>query len=313
MRSTLYTLLSLCLFMQVSTIANGQLAYSQPLPMAGEKVDLNALLPVQQRVSAYWGGQFASDVLLKSKLDSLQQLGVANLDLRGKTTYAIISLKTGDKVAAVKQLEALFATHPDDYTIASYLAWGYEFTGNNQEALEVLRKAQAITRQGNYGSDWIQERILEEKLGGQQYDKVIDLGIKDYGQWIIDKQYIFVRNPDSLKVQIAYQLHERTGYMMPPDLVVGQLVLDFADLVAKTESRQEAIPFYHFAVLYAPSLKKTMDARQEAIKAEQQEVQGTFRWASVVWAIPLLAFFAILFSWLRVMRRQKKQGPPMDR
>ncbi len=280
----------------------------------GEKVDLNALVHVQHGKPAYWSAQFSADGSLTNQLDSLQRIGFANLDLRGKTTYAIIVLKTGDKAAAVQQLEALYTLHPDDYAIAAHLAWGYEFTGKIDKALETVRKAQAITRQGNYGSDWIQERILEEKLGKQQFDKVINLGFKDYGQWVIDKQYVFVRNPDSLKVQIAYQLHERTGYMSPPDQVVGQLALDFADIVAKTDSRGEAIPFYDYAALYEPSLKKTVDARHEAIKAEQQEVQGTFRWASVVWAIPLLAFFAILFSWLRVMRKQKKEaGRQVDR
>lgn len=285
------------------------------VPMVGDKVDLKAMLQVQQGAPAYWSARFGADSVLLHRKDSLLHIGIANLDQRGRTAYAVIELKTGDKVAAVKQLESLYAQHPDDYTVAAHLAWGYEFTGKNGQALETLRKAQALNRQGNYGSDWIHERILEEKLGNQQYSKIINLGFKDYGQWFIDKQYVFVRNPDSLKVQIAYQLHERTGYMTPPDPVVGQLVLDFADIVAKTESRREAISFYDYAAMYDPALAKTITARHEAIKAEQAEVQGTFRWASVVWAVPLLAFCLILFSWIKVMRKQKREaaGRSMDR
>ncbi len=32
-------------------------------------------------------------------------------------------------------------------------------------------------------------------------------------------------------------------FIAPPDDIVGQLLLDFADVVAKSDSRDEAIPF----------------------------------------------------------------------
>jgi hypothetical protein len=148
-------------------------------------------------------------------------------------------------------------------------------------------------------------------VGAKQYDKIINLGIKDFSQWIIDKSYVFPRPADSLKIQIAHQLHERIGFVAPPDDIVGQLVLDFADIVAKSESYDAAIPFYEYAGHYSTSLQKTVDARKEVLKSEKKEVVKTFRWASIVWALPLLSFFMILFAWLRTIKRQKSEAKGM--
>ncbi len=58
-------------------------------------------------------------------------------------------------------------------------------------------------------------------------------------------------------VQLAYQLHERTSFVAPQDPIVGQLVKDFADLVALTHSQKEAKDFYDYALRYDSTVLKT--------------------------------------------------------
>lgn len=280
--------------------------YRTAPPLANNKLDLSAILHSKKDAHPYWKHGVDDDVVMLQNKDSLSRVGLGKLDYKGLSDYAVIELKIGDRKKAVDILEKLYVQHPNEYNIVANLGTAYEVTGNNEKALELLRKAVAINPRSHYGSEWIHVAILEQKVGAKQYNQIINLGIKDFSQWIIDKSNVFPRNADSLKIQIAYQLHERIAFIAPPDDVVGQLVLDFADIVAKTESRDAAIPFYEYAGHYSSSLQKTVEARKAALKAEQKEVKNTFRWASVIWAIPLLAFFMILFAWLKTIRNNRK-------
>lgn len=307
MRHFSFLLLAICL-MPAGLWACLNDSYRTTIPFNGNKIDLQALLNKKGEVLPYWQHGFKDNLELEGRRDSLLGIGLSKLSYQSLSDYAAIILRIGDKGEAVKILEQLYTQHPADYTIVANLGTAYELTGNDSKALELIRKAVAINPNSHYNSEWIHVRILEEKLGAKQYHRIIDLGITDYAKWIVDKKYVFTRNPDSLKVQIAYQLHERIGFIAPPDDIVGQLILDFADIVAKTETRDEATPFYEQAQHYGTTLDKTVASRKQAILDEKEEVSGTFRWASLVWALPLLAFFAILFAWMRTIRRNKRAG-----
>ncbi len=260
------------------------------------KVALSSLLDHPDRVAyGYWHhGFFDADV--EARWDSLKKVGIDKLDYKGLSDYAVLELKMGDRKLALDILEKLYKKYPREYNIIANLGTAYEVMGNNAKALELLKKAVAINPHAHHGSEWIHIGILEQKLGAQLYDQIINLGIKDFPQWLNNKSYVFTRPADSLKIQIAFQLHERIGFIAPPDSVIGQLVLDFADMVAKTETKDTAIAFYDYAAKYSPALHQVIAARKAFLQEEKKTVQDTFRWASVVWAIPLIAFF--LSCWL---------------
>jgi tetratricopeptide (TPR) repeat protein len=284
--------------------------YRAELPLAGGKLDLSLLLYSKKDVRPYWMHGFKSDMIVdnpfEKRKDSLQKIGLSKLDYKGLSDYAAIELRIGDKNKAVEMLEKLYTQYPNEYNIVANLGTGYELIDNDSKALELLKKAVAINPQSHYSSEWIHVNILEQKTGAKQYDKIINLGIKDFSDWIIDKSYEFPQKPNSLQIQIAYQLHERIGFIAPPDDIVGQLVLDFADIVAKSESYDAAIPFYEYAGHYSASLQKVVEDRKAVLKSEKKEIVKNFRWASVVWALPLIAFFMIFFAWIKTMRRNKK-------
>lgn len=277
------------------------------LPMSGNKINLAELLNGNKGSYGYWHHGFF-DPSLNVRKDSLKKVGLDKLDYKGLSDYAVLELKIGDRKKALELMEQLYAKYPQEYNIVANLGTAYEVTGNNEKALELLKKAVAINPRSHHGSEWIHIGILEQKLAGKEYDQVINLGIKDFPQWLNDKSYVFTRPADSLKIQIAYQLHERIGFIDAPDSVIGQLVLDFADIVAKTETKDTAVAFYDYALKYSPSLQPAIAARKAFLQEEKKTVQNTFRWASVVWVIPLLSFFLILFAWLKTIRRQRKQS-----
>jgi tetratricopeptide (TPR) repeat protein len=281
--------------------------YTPEMPLAGGRLTLRYLLGQRDKETlAYWshGFQEVGDLALQKK--AFEKRGLDKLDFKQLSDYAVLELKTGDRKKGVTILEKLYAEHPEEYNIVANLGTAYELTGNDQKALELLKKAMNINYLSHYGSEWIHISILEQKLGPQRYDKIVDLRFADFGQWIINKDYVFERNPDSLKLQLAYQLHERISFIPAPDSVIGHLIMDFADLVAKTDVRDSAIAFYDYAARYNPYLQATINERKKVLKEEAIVVKDTFRWASVVWAIPLLVFGLVLAAWLKSIRRNKR-------
>lgn len=277
------------------------------MPFADGKVDLYKLLYSDKTHFPYWHHGFDEMQDLEQQNNAFKKKGLSKLDYKELSDYAVLQIKIGDREEGVALLEKLYTQHPDEYNIVANLGTAYEVMGNDAKALELLKKAVAINPVSHYGSEWIHINILEQKLGTQQYDKIINLGIKDFAQWVIDKSYVFPRPADSLKIQIAYQLHERIGFIKAPDSTIGHLVLDFADIVAKTDVRDSATFFYNYAAYYNPALKATIDERKKALAEEHKVINDTFRWASFMWAIPLLAFVMLFAAWMKAIKKNKQQ------
>lgn len=178
-----------------------------------------------------------------------------NVDYKLLSDYAWNALKFGNKETAVKLLEILYKAHPDEYNVVANLGTAYEVTGKNEKALELLRKAVAINPASHYGSEWIHIKILEQKVKEDpDYTRILDLKADpDNKDWAASVNFPY-SSPDSLMVQLAYQLHERIGFVPKPDPIVGQLVKDFASLVALTHTKNDAAEFYKYAISYDSSL-----------------------------------------------------------
>ncbi len=202
-------------------------------------------------------------------------------------------------------LEKLYAEHPEEYNIVVNLGTAYEVAGNNAKALELLQKAVALNPDSHFGSEWIHVNILVQKTAAKpDYAKIIGLGIDNFPAWLTNRAYTFPRAADSLKLQISYQLHERIGLIPPPDDIIGRLVIDFADIVAKTSSYNEAIPFYEYGANYSTSLQLLVTARKKGLEEAKQEANGTLRSAALIWGIPLLVIAFVVAAWIK--NRNKK-------
>lgn len=249
------------------------------------------------------GTDFTNGWALIKELKNERQ---TTIDYKLVSDFALHELKVGEKALAIKLLELLYASHPNEYTILANLGTAYELTGKNTKALELLQKAIAINPQSHFGSEWIHIKILEQKISSApDYSSIINLGSKNFGAWLTDNNYSFPQEPDSLKKQIAYQLHERISFIKPPDPIVAQLVLDFADIVARHNGYEAAIPFYEYAANYGTTaISDIVVARKQVLHKTREEIKATFNWASVVWVVPLVVFVLIFIAWIRGRKNQ---------
>lgn len=237
-----------------------------------------------------------------------------NVDYRLLSDFAWYELRVGSKQHAVRLLERLYEKYPDEYNVVANLGTAYEVTGKNEQALTLLKKAVAINPASHHGSEWIHVNILEQKIKeSPDYTLILDLGSgKDYPGWLTGKMYHRQITPDSLMVQLAYQLHERISFIARPDPVVGQLVLDFADLAAIAYSGEEAKEFYEYAVYYDPALAATANQRMQGPAAKNGEITtrrmtekrpSGFQW----WYVIAPVLLAGTGAWF-VLRRKKISG-----
>lgn len=328
-RFTLMGVLTLLLHIHSSFACGNEYSYlPSEMPRKNGKPDLNRLLYPKGEVKPYWSIGFSDNVRekymtllselgkkagvypesLESKYSSIVATLIKKDEYQLLSDFAWYDLRVNDRKRALALLEQLYQLHPKEYNIVANLGTAYEVNGNNAKALEMIRKAVELNAASHNQSEWIHVRILEQKMSSPpDYKKIIDLGIQDFGKWMADRKDNFPQNPDSLKVQIAYQLHERIAFIPPPDPVVAQLVLDFADIVAKHDGSNEAMPFYEFAANYGGSdIVKIVTDRKKSLTQTREEIEGTFRKAAIVWAVPLLALVVIFFAWLRSIRNRKR-------
>lgn len=321
----------LILFKPVKNFACGNEYYTPEMPLQKGRLNLNMLLHSEYDMQiSYWNNQIGDNIY--AHRDSLynaifkknkeykyrQKVSWAQIQtaIDNNTGYQLLSdfawyeLKLYNKANAVKLLEYLYSKHPGEYNIVANLGTAYEVTGKNSKALQLLRKAVAINPASHYGSEWIHLRILEQKLADTpDYPKIINLQINDLHTWLNDKAYQYPQPADSLLKQIAYQLHERTSFIKPPDKIIGQLIFDFANVVAKEYGQQEAKIFYDYAAKYDAALtnnengfpkKSTAPIQNDDDKVVSKSTLNLTKFIIVPAAFVAIAIF------LFVIRRRKK-------
>lgn len=216
--------------------ACGNEYYRSDLPFYNGKLDIKDLLNWNDNTTPYWTHGFGEsggpdgyydlyEKLEKAGLNiedhwdvpwaKLQEGLDKNIDFKLLSDLAWFELRMNKKENAVKLLEALYAKHPNEYNVLANLGTAYEVTGKNKEALNLLRKAVAINPQSHFGSEWIHIKILEQKIAATpDYRLIIDLKADaDHKAWLAGKVYDKPIPPDSLMVQLAYQLHERIFFI----------------------------------------------------------------------------------------------------
>lgn len=319
-------------FQPYKIFACGNEYYTPEMPLQKGKLDLNMLLFSERDMAlSYWSNNIGDNIY--AHRDSLynaifnnkarkykvrQKVSWAQIQtaIHNNTSYQLLSdfawyeLKLYNKANAVKLLEYLYSKHPGEYNIVANLGTAYEVTGNNKKALELLSKAVAIHPASHYGSEWIHIRILEQKLAEEpDYSKIINLQITDFNTWLTDKKYQYPQPADSLLKQIAYQLHERTSFIKPPDKIIGYLVFDFANIVAKEYGPWEAKIFYDYAVTYHSSLKNkgSIYAKDSTVSLNNDDDKVvSYSAANLTKFMLIPAAFASIAIFLWMIRRRKK-------
>lgn len=279
------------------------------LPLHNGVLQLNLLLDPETKASLpYWHYGFEKIPGLAIRRDSLKRV-FKNLDYKGVSDLAVLELKIGDRRYALELLDSLCQKHPGEYTLLANLGTACELTGNLPRALALLKTAIRLQPAAHFNSEWIHVKLLEQAvLANPDYRQVIALGTTPFESWWNNRADPLPAPADSLKKQLAYQLHERIAFTPPPNEAVAQLLLDFADIVARHDGSPQAMPFYEFAASYGNAeMVNQVTARKALLQKTSGEIKATFRWAAGAWALPLVFFILVFIAWLRSIRKKRDQ------
>ncbi len=95
-------------------------------------------------------------------------------------------------------------------------------------------------------------------------------------------------------------MKERIALVAPPDPFVADLLFDFANLVAITESIEIAIPIYNQSLKYLP------ERFNEVLERRDSLIRMTY-WTSIRRYAYLLALISFLFMGLFFLIKRKKK------
>ncbi len=202
---------------------------------------------------------------------------------------------------AIQLLQQLAAAYPAEQYIQGNLALAYERTGRSDSANAVIDRFLSANQTG-FNSIHLQKNIIRYKWNQLPLSEIVNLGTDSFNTWINNATYPLPAALDSLRNALAVTIIHRIG-TNSNDTLLAQLIFDYADLTAKDKSYLLAIPFYKEAVRHNPALETLAEDRQATIGEIDESVGNTFKWASVIYAVPLLALVFILIIWLKNRNR----------
>jgi tetratricopeptide (TPR) repeat protein len=171
--------------------------------------------------------------------DRLRKLLAEGGDFRVKNDLATTLVHTGEIAESVKLLEEIETEKPGLYSTAANLGTAYELSGDDRKALEWIRKGIERNPDAHEGSEWLHVRILEAKLAlAEDKDWLKTNSITGVVRTGLEITVTSVGNRGEklalgqVKAALLYQLHERLQFVLPPDVLVGALLLDLGELVA---------------------------------------------------------------------------------
>ncbi|WP_196889855.1 tetratricopeptide repeat protein [Aureivirga sp. CE67] len=224
--------------------------------------------------------------------------------------YAATLTYLGEYQKAKKIYEEIEQIKPNLYTTASNLGTIYELMGKPDAALTWIKKSIELNPESHKGSEWIHIKILEYKLSKSANIKTSILGL-DFGNSKIPTN---LNNYDleKLKDHIWHQLRERTAFVKPRNIIVGNLYFDLGNILAQIRDVEAALESYEAAREYGFESELMNDRISEfkslAKKAERTEATIGFVKQNTM-TVLFIAFggfvlFIIFVIW--IIKRKRK-------
>jgi tetratricopeptide (TPR) repeat protein len=232
-----------------------------------------------------------------------------------RSDYAALLFYRGRVDEAIAMLEATEATFPGVYAVAANLGTSYELAGRNQDALQWIREAIKRNPDSHDGTEWLHVKILEAKIALAADPKwlethtVLGLDFGDRGVPEIPTEWPEGQDLQSTRKALTYQLHERMGFVKPPDPIVADLLADLASLTAITAIVEIALPVYDVSLRYRPVHAAAVQKRREALAKliDERLFWNKVRfWGIVAGVVALVALLVTLVVLRR--RRRRLQG-----
>ncbi|TAE17891.1 MAG: hypothetical protein EAZ95_05650 [Bacteroidetes bacterium] len=197
-----------------------------------------------------------------------------------ESDYAATLCHVGKAKEALAILERLIQKYPNEYNIVANLGTTYELVGQNEKALQYIKKGLELNKESHAGSEWIHVKILEAKIA-----------IQTNSNWLKENEILgkeareTAKGNDQTKIKqliqdLGFQLFERTQFIQPKDAMVGDLIIFLGDLYKQIEYYEYAIDSYKLAEKYTVSKPEVLQAsvafaeqNKDKDKAQQDEAE----------------------------------------
>lgn len=237
---------------------------------------------------------------LKTQLIKLQQTKDQS-SLQLALCKNLLEVSIGDQYLGLQNLENLSTQYPDNYEVWNTYAWALFIAGNLDKALIASDKCISIHSGQMGGSDHLFRKMTISATGKLPAKEIVQLKTDDFYDFLVLQT--ITGNSDSLLNQIHYLLYNRLLFLPQQDSITGRLFLDAGDLIAKKTDRNLGVEYYIQAVQYDSSLTQAVKTRTDFIEDGKRSVKSTFNWASVIWAIPLVALAIIGAAFMKSQKQ----------
>jgi tetratricopeptide (TPR) repeat protein len=198
-------------------------------------------------------------IRLEKNLRKLQLKLETSKDYKLLSDYAVLLLKAGKTAVALDILEQLSLKHPNDYQIAANLGTAYELSGNNEKALEYIKRGIELNPDSHGGSEWVHVKLLEAKLELEKNPSYLDsMTVLN----LSNEQKMSGKISDQLMIQIR----ERFPFCKGSDPIMASLLIDLGDCYSNQKSIEFAKASYEIAKYYYKAADEIVDPKIEEAK-----------------------------------------------
>lgn len=189
-------------------------------------------------------------------------------DVINLSVFLILDLQADSAITLLKNHRNIGG---ENYSILSNLGVAYELSGNLDSAYYYTKRAVDVNPNSHSGSEWIHLKILEAQMEIEKDPNWLEnntvLGIKISQDSLPIKAKPRDRRQLQLARKIEYQLVERMYFVKPKNKIIGQLLLQLADLYSTNVTIVDASTIYLMAKDYDPNLATLIKKRLAKIKA----------------------------------------------
>jgi len=198
-------------------------------------------------------------------------------DFKNLTDLGILLVYQGQYGRAIRLFLTIERRYPGHHETAANLGTALELAGYDAPALQWIDIGIKRNAKEHYGSEWLHARILEAKIASQRdptYLKHHSVAGISFDTSLVPPLPASMPagndghpvKPWELDSSLNYQLHERTGFVRPPDPIVANLLLDWATLNLAGGPIENADALYDLAVEYGAPRDALMRNRQAYIR-----------------------------------------------
>jgi tetratricopeptide (TPR) repeat protein len=201
---------------------------------------------------------------IERKLIQLEEKLHTKADFKLLSDYGLYLVKGGKVKEARILFEALAKAYPNEYSIIANLGTTYELLGENEKALEYIRKGLKINPNSHGGSEWIHVKILLAKIAlNKDPDYLKNTTVLN----LSPKQ----ESSEAIRKQLYIQLKERFPFCKGPDPIMADLFIDLGDSYAETLSFEHAKGLYQIAKKYYHTDRSDADEKIERVRKLREE------------------------------------------